>query len=66
MVFVFFAGRCYKFTKPKTFDKKLWRDMLRYCRHDPRGRSFLDHINASDMFFVQAMCRDYGGRSGNY
>ena len=23
-------------------------------------------INASDMFFVQAMCEDYGGRSGNY
>ena len=23
-------------------------------------------IQASDMFFVQAMCEDYGGRSGNY
>ena len=25
MVFVFFAGGCYKFYNPKAFDKKLWR-----------------------------------------
>ena len=66
MVFVFFAGRCYKFCTPKAFDKKLWRDMLRYCLPMiPAAISFWI-INASDMFFVQAMCEDYGGRSGNY
>ena len=66
MVFVFFAGGCYKFYNPKAFDKKLWRDMLRYCLPMiPAAISFWI-INASDMFFVQAMCEDYGGRSGNY
>ena len=66
MVFVFFAGGCYKFYNPKAFDKKLWCDMLRYCLPMiPAAISFWI-INASDMFFVQAMCEDYGGRSGNY
>ena len=62
MVFVFFAGGCYKFCTPKAFDKKLWRDMLRYCLPMiPAAISFWI-INASDMFFVQAMCEDYGDR----
>ena len=40
--------------------------MLRYCLPMiPASISFWI-INASDMFFVQAMCEDYGGRSGNY
>ena len=40
--------------------------MLRYCLPMiPAAISFWI-INASDMFFVQAMCEDYQGRSGNY
>ena len=66
MVFVFFAGGCWKYCKPKAFDKSLWADMLRYCLPMiPAAISFWI-INASDMFFVQAMCEDYQGRSGNY
>lgn len=66
MVFVFFAGGCWRYCKPKRFDRGLWRDMLRYCLPMiPASISFWI-INASDMFFVQAMCEDYGGRSGNY
>ena len=66
MVFVFFAGGCWKYCKPKAFDKSLWGEMLRYCLPMiPAAISFWI-INASDMFFVQAMCEDYQGLSGNY
>ena len=61
MVFVFFAGGCWKYCKPKAFDKSLWGEMLRYCLPMiPAAISFWI-INASDMFFVQAMCEDYQG-----
>ena len=66
MVFVFFAGGCWRYCKPKRFDRGLWRDMLRYCLPMiPASISFWI-INASDMFFVQALCEDYGGRTGNH
>ena len=66
MVFVFFAGGCWRYCKPKRFDRGLWRDMLRYCLPMiPASISFWI-INASDMFFVQALCEGYGGRTGNH
>ena len=66
MVFVFCAGGCWRYCKPRAFDRHLWADMLRYCLPMiPASISFWV-INASDMFFVQAMCEDYGGRTGNY
>lgn len=66
MVFVFLVGGCWRYCKPKAFDRALWAEMLRYCLPMiPASISFWI-INASDMFFVQAMCEDYGGRSGNY
>ncbi len=66
MAFVFCAGGCWRYCKPRAFDRHLWADMLRYCLPMiPASISFWV-INASDMFFVQAMCEGYGGRSGNY
>lgn len=66
MVFVFLVGGCWRYCKPKAFDWHLWAEMLRYCLPMiPASISFWI-INASDMFFVQALCEDYGGRSGNY
>lgn len=66
MVFVFLAGGCWRYCDPRSFDRPLWGEMLRYCLPMiPASISFWI-INASDMFFVQAMCEDYGGRSGNY
>ena len=66
MVFVFLAGGCWRYCRPRAFDRTLWGEMLRYCLPMiPASISFWI-INASDMFFVQAMCEDYGGRSGNY
>lgn len=66
MVFVFLVGGCWRYCKPKAFDRHLWAEMLRYCLPMiPASISFWI-INASDMFFVQALCEDYGGRSGNY
>lgn len=66
MVFVFIAGGCWRYCRPRAFDRTLWGEMLRYCLPMiPASISFWI-INASDMFFVQAMCEDYGGRSGNY
>ena len=41
-------------------------DVIRYCLPMiPASISFWI-INASDMFFVQALCEDYGGRTGNH
>ena len=66
MVFVFIAGGCWRYFKPKAFDKTLWKEMLRYCLPMiPASISFWI-INASDMFFVQGMCEGYAGRSGNH
>ena len=66
MVFVFIAGGCWRYFKPKAFSMALWKDMLRYCLPMiPASISFWV-INASDMFFVQGMCEGYGGRSGNH
>ena len=62
MVFVFIAGGCWRDFKPKAFNMALWKDMLRYCLPMiPASISFWI-INASDMFFVQALCEGYGGR----
>ena len=66
MVFVFLVGGCWRYCDPRAFDRPLWGEMLRYCLPMiPASISFWI-INASDMFFVQAMCEGYGGRSGNY
>lgn len=64
-VFVFVAGHCRDYFTLKKFNAALWREMLRYCvPMIPAAISFWV-INASDMFFVQAMCDGYGGLSGN-
>lgn len=61
MVFVFIAGGCWRYFKPKAFDKALWKEMLRYCLPMiPASISFWI-INASDMFFVQGMCEGLRG-----
>lgn len=66
MVFVFCAGGCWRYFRPKAFDTALWRDMLRYCiPMIPAAISFWI-ITASDMFFVEAMCDPYNGQSGNH
>ena len=64
MVFVFIAGGCWRYFKPKAFNTALWKDMLRYCLPMIPASIKLWIINASDMFFVQGMCENYGGRSG--
>ena len=62
-VFVFLAGGCWKFFDLHKFDRKLWGEMLRYCvPMIPAAISFWI-INASDQFFVQAMCDGVDGRS---
>ena len=64
-VFVFVVGGCYKYFHPKKFSLSLWKDMLKYCvPMIPASISFWV-INASDMFFVQAMCEGMDGRTGN-
>ena len=65
-VFVFVWGRCGQFFRPKKFDPALWKEMLRYCvPMIPAAISFWI-INASDLFFVQAMCEGHNGHSGSY
>ena len=66
MVFVFFAGGCWRYCKPKRFDRGLWRDMLRYCLPMiPASISFWI-INASDLFYVQGMCDGIDGKSSTW
>ena len=65
-VFVFVWGRCGRFFRPEKFDPALWKEMLRYCvPMIPAAISFWI-INASDLFFVQAMCEGHNGHSGSY
>ena len=65
-VFVFVWGRCGRFFRPKKFDPALWKEMLFYCvPMIPAAISFWI-INASDLFFVQAMCEGHNGHSGSY
>ncbi len=62
-LFVFIAGGCARFFDLHKFDKALWREMLRYCMPMiPASISFWV-INASDTFYVQAMCEGIDGRS---
>ena len=66
LLYYLLAGGCWRYFKPKAFDKTLWKEMLRYCLPMiPASISFWI-INASDMFFVQGMCEGYAGRSGNH
>ena len=65
MVFVFIAGGCWRYFKPKAFNTALWKDMLRYCLPMiPASISFWI-INASDLFFVREMCDGLDGHSGD-
>ncbi len=65
-VFVFVAGHCAPYFRPKKFNRKLWVEMLRYCiPMIPASISFWV-INASDMFYVQVMGDGYAGHSGEY
>ena len=62
-VFVFLAGGCRRYFEPAKLDKALWGEMLRYCvPMIPASISFWV-INASDQFYVQAMCGGYEGRT---
>ena len=66
MVFVFIAGGCWRYFKPKAFDKALWKEMLRYCLPMiPASISFWI-INASDLFYVQGMCDGIDGKSSTW
>ncbi len=66
MVFVFIAGGCWRYFKPKAFDKTLWKEMLRYCLPMiPASISFWI-INASDLFYVQGMCDGIDGKSSTW
>ena len=62
-VFVFLAGGCRHYFNLRKFSASLWKEMLRYCvPMIPASISFWI-INASDQFYVQAMCGGYEGRS---
>ena len=62
-VFVFVAGGCGKFFDLRRFDRPLWGEMLRYCVPMIPAAIGFWIINASDQFYVQAMCDGVGGRS---
>lgn len=65
-LFAVIAGKFRPYIRVSGFDPALWRAMLRYCiPMIPAAISFWI-INASDMFFVQAMADGYGGRAAEY
>lgn len=65
-LFVFLAGGCARFFSPKRFNRALLGEMLRYCiPMIPASISFWI-INASDLFYVQALCDGVDGQSSTW
>ena len=50
----------------RRFNRRLLKDMLRYSLPMIPAQTSFWIINASDMFFVQALCEGYEGRTGNH
>ena len=67
MVFVFIAGGCWRYFKPKAFDKALWkRDAALLPADDPGVHQLLDHQRQRYVLCAGLCARATRGRSGNH
>jgi len=65
-LFMFWAGGLHRYFRPSYFNKKLLRSMLRYSLPLIPAQISFWIINASDLFFVNGLCKGYEGQSGAY
>ena len=65
-LFVFSVAGLGRYLRPRFFDSGLWRQMLAYALPMVPAQISFWVINASDLFFVQAMCEGYQGQAGEY
>lgn len=63
-LFLFTTGRLWKFIHFRQINRGLWREMLAFSLPMIPAQISFWIINASDMFFVNAMCGGVGGRTG--
>ena len=63
-LFLFFTGKLWRYIDFGRINGALWREMLRFSLPMIPAQISFWIINASDMFFVNAMCEGYGGRTG--
>lgn len=65
-LFVFLVAGLRRYLHVKSFNKELWSRMMRYALPMVPAQISFWVINASDLFFVQAMCEGYQGQTGEY
>lgn len=65
-LFVFLVAGLRRYLHVKSFNRELWGRMMRYALPMVPAQISFWVINASDLFFVQAMCEGYQGQSGEY
>ena len=63
-LFLFCTGKLWRYIDFRFINRALWREMLRFSLPMIPAQISFWIINASDMFFVNAMCEGYGGRTG--
>ena len=63
-LFLFFTGKLWRYVDLRIINRRLWREMLRFSLPMIPAQISFWIINASDMFFVNALCDGYGGRTG--
>ena len=65
-LFVFLVAGLRRYLHVKSFNRELWSRMMRYALPMVPAQISFWVINASDLFFVQAMCDGYKGQAGEY
>ena len=63
-LFLFFTGKLWRYVDFSIINRALWKEMLRFSLPMIPAQISFWIINASDMFFVNAMCDGIQGRSG--
>ena len=65
-LFVFCIAGLGRYLRVSRFDAALWKQMMRYALPMVPAQISFWVINASDLFFVQAMCGGYQNQTGEY
>ena len=65
-LFVFVLAGLKRYLRPRSFKKRLWGEMMKYALPMIPAQISFWVINASDLFFVKAMCNGYQKQSGEY
>ena len=65
-LFVFCIAGLGRYLRPRFHSMTLWKQMLAYSLPMVPAQISFWVINASDLFFVQAMCEGYQGQTGEY